>query len=183
MDINKLIEDFFDGTLSMEEEEALCRYLRENDVPPSLQRDKEAVLALCGGDEDVSLPPGAAERLEAMLDELDRNISPVETVDHRPEVPIIKKLKIPILSRVAVAAAAAIVALFFLVYDGAENKQWAMQEKDTFSSPEEAAHCARQAFGEILLAMNTARENTIAIGCTLEESARETRAIKTTLKK
>ncbi|MBQ8270251.1 MAG: hypothetical protein IJZ22_03450 [Bacteroidaceae bacterium] len=182
MDINKLIEQFFEGTLSLEEEETLCNYLRNNEVPPSMQGDKEAVLALCGSVGDCSLPSGAVERLEAMLDELHSNISPAETTERQPSAPIMKKRKIPIVSRVAVAVAASIATLFYLVYDGTEKEnadEWAMQEKDTFSSPEEARRCARQAFGELLLAMNTARENTQAIGYTLEESALQTRAIKT----
>lgn len=179
MDINILIEQFFEGTLSLEEEKMLCNYLRNNEVPSSMQRDKEAVLALCGCSPDCSLPQGAAQRLEAILDELDSNISPAEVVSRPAAKSRMKIWKIPKVARAVVAAAAA-VALIFLLYRGGGNEstgEWAMQEKDTFSTPEEARLCVRQALGELMLAMNTAHENTIAIGYTLEESARQARAV------
>ena len=58
-DLRKKIGMFFDAELSVEEERELCRYLRDNDVPAELVKDKEAVLALCGDAVEISLPAGA----------------------------------------------------------------------------------------------------------------------------
>ena len=40
-----MIEQFFDAVLTAQEERELCRYLRENDVPSELRRDKEVIFA------------------------------------------------------------------------------------------------------------------------------------------
>ena len=45
MKLKLMIEQFFDAVLTAEEERELCRYLRENDVPSELRRDKEVILA------------------------------------------------------------------------------------------------------------------------------------------
>ena len=45
MKLKLMIEQFFDAVLTAEEERELCRYLRENDVPSELRRDKEVLLA------------------------------------------------------------------------------------------------------------------------------------------
>ena len=44
MKLKLMIEQFFDAVLTAEEERELCRYLRENDVPSELRRDKEVIL-------------------------------------------------------------------------------------------------------------------------------------------
>ena len=43
--LRMMIEQFFDAVLTAQEERELCRYLRENDVPSELRRDKEVFLA------------------------------------------------------------------------------------------------------------------------------------------
>ena len=43
--LRMMIEQFFDAVLTAQEERELCRYLRENDVPSELRRDKEVLLA------------------------------------------------------------------------------------------------------------------------------------------
>ena len=63
-ELKRLIERFFDAEMTVEEERALCRYLRDNDVPTELRKDKDAIIALCGEPADVQLPVGAMERLE-----------------------------------------------------------------------------------------------------------------------
>ena len=69
--LKDMIERFFNAELTVEEEQALCRYLCENEVPTEFREDKEAIIALCGEPEEVELPEGAAERLEEMLDGLE----------------------------------------------------------------------------------------------------------------
>ena len=42
--LRMMIEQIFDAVLTAQEERELCRYLRENDVPSELRRDKEVIL-------------------------------------------------------------------------------------------------------------------------------------------
>ncbi len=41
--LRMMIEQFFDAVLTAQKERELCRYLRENDVPSELRRDKEVI--------------------------------------------------------------------------------------------------------------------------------------------
>lgn len=184
MDVKRKIEQFYDGALSFDEEQELYRYLCDNDVPAELQRDKEAIIALCKDTNDYSLPEGADKRLEAMLDALENERLLAESVEVLSPAPILKGRKIPIYHRIATVAAA-IIAIFFIARWGGGRQtydEWAMPEQDTFSCPEEARECARRAFGELFWAMNTAQEHTREIGYTLEQSAQQARVTRTTVK-
>ena len=92
MDLKSRIDGFFNGTLTYDEEQELYLYLCSNDVPPSLQRDKEAILALCTDTNDYTLPAGARERLTDMLNALN-NASPVAVTAVAQPVTQVKKVK------------------------------------------------------------------------------------------
>lgn len=114
MDLKSRIDGFFNGTLTYDEEQELYLYLCSNDVPPSLQRDKETILALCTDANDYTLPTGARERLTAMLDALN-NASPVAvTAVEQPVAPVKKVKRIPKYIW-CLAAVAAVVALIILL--------------------------------------------------------------------
>ena len=85
--LKMMIEQFFDAVLTAEEERELCRYLRENDVPAELRKDKEMILAFCRENEETELPDGAELRLEEMLDGLVQKCTP----DVRDENIVTKK--------------------------------------------------------------------------------------------
>ena len=174
--LKDMIERFFNAELTVEEEQALCRYLRENEVSTELRKDKEAIIALCiDVDGEVAMPEGAAQRLEAMLDgleEMQTQLEPhreedVEGTRPRYSLPPRKGWGGSILLRAACAAA--VVAVLFLVIPYGSNKyadEKAMLamvddvDKDTFDNPEEAMQCLMAAYDEIMFAMNTARDNT-----------------------
>ncbi|MBR1946615.1 MAG: hypothetical protein IKA35_00860, partial [Bacteroidaceae bacterium] len=96
MDLKSRIDGFFNGTLTYDEEQELYLYLCSNDVPPSLQRDKEAILALCTDTNDYTLPAGARERLTDMLDALNNASPVVVTAAEQPVTPIKKTKKVAI---------------------------------------------------------------------------------------
>ena len=71
--LKEWMERFFLAELTVDEERELCQYLCANEVPAELRKDKEVIIALCGTpEEDIALPEGAAERLEEMLDGLEK---------------------------------------------------------------------------------------------------------------
>jgi hypothetical protein len=81
--------------------------------------------------------------------------------------------------RVAVAAAAVLLALFVTVsgYDSAGKQTDAVDdytagltEEDTFDNPEDAMRCFKVACGDMLLAINAARNNTYEIENVLEKT-------------
>jgi hypothetical protein len=77
------------------------------------------------------------------------------------------------------ACAAAVVAIVFLAIPYGDNNHTdeatvlAMVDdvdKDTFDNPEEAMQCLMAAYGDMMLAVNTARDNTREACLSLEQS-------------
>ena len=162
------IERFFAAELTMAEERELYRYLCENEVPTEFREDKEAIIALCGEPEEVELPEGAAQRLEAMLDELEEmqtRLNPpceegAEGTHPRYSLPPRKGWGAFLLRAACVAGVA--VALFLALPEDQDKPLLAevSEEEDTFDTPEEAMQCFMAAYDDIMFAMNTARDNT-----------------------
>lgn len=173
------IERFFAAELTMAEERELYRYLCENEVPTEFREDKEAIIALCIDiDGEVAMPEGAAQRLEAMLDELEEmqtRLNPpckegAEGTHPRYSLPPRKGWGAFLLRAACVAGVA--VALFLALPEGKDKPLLAevYEEEDTFDNPEEAMQCFMAAYNDIMLAMNTARDNTLEVHQALEQS-------------
>ena len=85
--LKEWMERFFLAELTMDEERELYQYLCANEVPAELRKDREVILALCStAEEDIELPEGAAERLEAMLDGLEEMKEEVQILPNSPSV-------------------------------------------------------------------------------------------------
>ena len=180
------MERFFDAELTVDEERELYRYLCANEVSAELRKDREVILALCcTAEEDIELPEGAAERLEAMIDGLEKmktHLNPpceggLKKVRPRYTLPHREGWGGSFLLRAACAAA--VVAALFLVIPYGSNKyadEKAMLamvddvDKDTFDNPEEAMQCLMAAYEDIMFAMNTARDNTREVHQALTQS-------------
>ncbi len=178
--LRDMIERFFNAELTAEEELTLCRFLYANDVPVELCTDREVIIALCGTLEEAALPEGATERLEAMLDGLEADAKgvPVTTAAGLSvQRCIFHALWSKYLLRVA-CAAAVVVAVFLAIPYGDdkhtdEGTTLAMVDdvdKDTFDNPEEAMQCFMEVYNDIMLAMNTARDNTHEVHQALTQS-------------
>ena len=173
------IERFFNAELTLDEERELYRYLCENEVPTELRKDKEAIIALCGGiDKEVKLPEGATQRLETMLDGLEEmqtrliphNEEESKGTNPRYILPPRKGWSSFILRAACVAGVAA--ALFLALPDSKDEPTLAevYEEEDTFATPEEAMQCFMAAYEDVMFAMNTARDNTREVHQALEQS-------------
>lgn len=182
-DLKKMIEMFFDAELSAEEERRLCRYLRDNDVPAELLKEKETVLALWGDGLEMSLPDGAGERLLEMLDSLcETEVSSQETGTAEAGRGG-KVFKMPRYIWRSGVAAVIIFMLFIARYIdvGVQGMGYGGEapllvcgsgyyEEDTFDNPEDALRCAKTVFGDVMHAMNVAQTNMKEIGNALELS-------------
>ena len=184
--LRDMIERFFNAELTAEEELLLCRFLYANEVPVELRKDKEAIIALCGMYEEIALPEGAAERLESMLDgleEMKTHLNPLRATLVTPPPcghPLYKQRGSWARSFLlrAACAAAVVVAVFLAIPYGDdkhtdEGTTLAMVDdvdKDTFDNPEEAMQCFMEVYNDIMLAMNTARDNTHEVHQALTQS-------------
>ena len=173
------IERFFNAELTLDEERELYRYLCENEVPTELRKDKEAIIALCGGiDKEVKLPEGATQRLETMLDGLEEMQTRLDPHNEEESKGTNPRYTLPprkgwgsFLLRAACVAGMA-VALFLALPDSKDEPTLAevYEEEDTFATPEEAMQCFMAAYEDVMFAMNTARDNTREVHQALEQS-------------
>ncbi len=172
--LRTMIERFFEAALTADEERELCSYLRGNDVPAELRKDKEAILALCS---DESIEASSAEafaRVEAMIDALETEQQPQAIERH--QIPDNKKGKIRKIPRYVWqgVAAAAVFTLCFFIFTNSEQEQTseliAMVEEDTFDTPEEAFECTKESFEFVLLAVNSANRSRREINDVIEQS-------------
>lgn len=174
-----MIERFFDAELTVDEERALCRYLRDNDVPAELCKDKEAIIALCGEPADVQLPVGAMERLEALIDGLEPQQEQCIT-DSAVAVEKKKRLlKIPRYAAVAATAVAMVVMAYIFIPsenlsspESTEELMTEIYEEDTFDNPEDAMRCVQMAFANVQHAVTATQMNVSEIGSILKQSVK-----------
>ena len=172
--LRTMIESFFEATLTADEERELCSYLRGNDVPAELRKDKEAILALCS---DESVEASSAEtfaRVEAMIDALETEQQPQAIERHQiPDNKRGKIIKIPRYVWQGVAAAAVFILCFF-IFTNSDQEQTselvAMVEEDAFDTPEEAFECTKESFEFVLLAVNSANRSRREINDVIEQS-------------
>ena len=177
--LRMMIEQFFDAVLTAEEERELCRYLRENDVPAELRKDKEMILVFCRESEEVELPDGAALRLEAMIDGLAEK-STAMARDENSDAKTGKRIVV-IPRKAWWYGAAAMVVIAGLLpaerwWPATTQKDGEIvafdTEKDTFDNPEDAMRCLEEAFKDINLAINSTQHNLKEIETTLNASIR-----------
>lgn len=175
-----MIERFFNAELTVEEERVLCRYLCDNDVPAELRKDKEAIIALCGEPVDVQLPVGAAERLEAMLNELATSLD-FETERKQAVVKEKRKIvKIPRYLIHSVAVAAMVLIAYLLMPAGEtiplENDMSLIAsyetEEDTFDNPEDAMRCMQMAFADVQHAVSATQMSMLEVGALLKNTTK-----------
>ena len=177
-ELKRLIERFFDAEMTVEEERALCRYLRDNDVPTELRKDKDAIIALCGEPADVQLPVGAMERLETLIDGLEPKQEQCITERAVAVEKKMRLLKIPrYVAAVATAVAVLLMAYIFIPSDNPsspespEELMTEIYEEDTFDNPEDAMQCLKMVLGDMQQAAIIAHANTKNISAILEMSA------------
>ena len=178
-ELKMMIERFFDAELTVEEERALCRYLRDNDVPAELRKDRDAVIALCGEPADVQLPVGAMERLEALIDGLE----PQQEQCITDCIVVVEKkkrlLKIPRYAAVAATAVAMVVMAYIFIPsenlsspESTEELMTEIYEEDTFDNPEDAMRCVQMAFANVQHAVTATQMNVSEIGSILKQSVK-----------
>ena len=178
--LKEWMERFFLAELTVDEERELYQYLCANEVPAELRKDREVILALCStAEEDIELPEGAAERLEAMLDGLEAmktHLNPpckggLEAPPRRYTLPHREGWGGSFLLRAACVAGVAI-ALFVMLPDRVTEPLLTevYEEEDTFDNPEEAMQCLMAAYGDIQYAMNATQRHTHEAYQTLEQS-------------
>ena len=142
-----LIERFFDGATSIEEEYRLRRILEEENLPADIEREKNMLLAMLPV--PCEIPAGMEARLNNLIDSLAAN-EEAKKAPHPTKKP--SKARRIIIYTLATAAA---IALTFALHPEEQRP------KDTFTSPEEAAIYINDTFNHLSMVVNSSRENCI----------------------
>lgn len=161
-EIKQLLEAFYNGETSVEQEKQLFRYFESVDIAEDLQKEKELFLALYKG-ENIKTPPYLELKLNNIINDLANkdNKTPDEPINagrHKWSA------KIVIISAIACAAC---LLLVFLVTTNIGNGDMTVsnnnivqenekegQLKDTFSNPEDAYNAAEDALMKVSTNLN-----------------------------
>ena len=153
--IKELINRFFDGATTIEEELELRRILCEEELPADIEKEKPLLLAMLP--KECNTPEGLEARLNALIDKLadeKKETLPANDTDTKGYPKKASKIPLQALAGSLVATAAAIV-LIFLIHPHEQRPQ------DTFSTPEEAAIHINEAFAHLAMVANSGREGCI----------------------
>ena len=149
-DIEKLLDRYYDGSTSEAEEAELRRFFESGDVPRGMLADKRMFMAMQASKEP-EMPAGMDERLSAMIDG--------------------KARRSRVVRMRMIGAAAAVLCLLFgtAVFYHDDSPRYAVTEKDTCSTPEEAAEQTERALLAFSKALNKGRAGLEKVGETGEE--------------
>lgn len=131
-EIKKLIERYYEGDTSSEEESYLCARLLIEEVPEDLQRDKEFILSLASAYKNRGCSESLDDKLQAIIGQ-----APLKKMSRR-------KIHAALYVYTSIAA---IFILFFFLFPGINNNTNEF-ERDTFATPHEAATHLKYLFGE-----------------------------------
>lgn len=158
-EIKILIEKFFDGNTTVEEERYLCRYLRTHDVPEYMQGDKEIILACAADRADVLPEQHFGARIENYIDTLG---AAADAASASSASTVLRRRLGMMYKMTGVAA-----AMFIAVVMGYAMTMMQSHE-GTFDNPYDAYMCVNEVLGNLSSAMNGGVQNVQNIGTEFE---------------
>ncbi len=117
-EVKRLLEKYYEGVTTGEEEHLLREYFRTHEVPPEMKAD-EALFLTWEEERTLRASPGLSRRLETLID------------DHRGGVRTLRHSRIRRLVRYSVPAAATVLLLVAAWYLTAPLRQ----PRDTYRDP------------------------------------------------
>ena len=140
-DIKILLESFYNGDSTPEQEDALIKYFSGNDVAEDLIDDQKIFLRLYGSDNRIEVPVNLESDLKALIDNISQK-------DEMVSEAVQKKNRI-LLWAVSIAASLALIVSAGLYFNrqpiGKGTVLAQVNYKDTYSDPEIAYQEARKA--------------------------------------
>lgn len=127
----QLLEAFYEGITSLEDEKALKAFFDAEDVPADMLGDKRSFLA-CYNTEELDLPEGMLERLERTIDTVSAKTDDIMT--HKQSTSLMRSSWMW-----TTAAAASLLLLFTIGLSKLNNTPIDRHHTDTFTNPAMAA--------------------------------------------
>ena len=135
-----LIDAFYEGKTTLEEEQELYRYFLREDIPLEFEGERQIFLEMYGeGSDEIELPEGFSLRLENLIDDLGQKEK--------------SKKKITLHRRLTGIAASLALLVSIGLYTHSQHNNSTLFV-DTFNNPEEAYIEAQQTLELMSLKMN-----------------------------
>lgn len=142
-EIEKLIADYYEGTTTENQEEALRRYFETQEVPEHLQKEKKLFLSFLE-DGDVEIPSGLEDKLIRMIDEKGEE-----------EKRFFRRNKAKRNWKWVGSIAASLLLLFGVSYGITNHMGEIEKPQDTFSNPQEAYKVLQATLIEVSTDLNS----------------------------
>lgn len=142
-EIEKLIADYYEGTTSESQEEALRRYFETQEVPEHLQKEKKLFLSFLE-DGNMEIPSGLEDKLIRMIDEKGEE-----------EKRFFRRNKAKRNWKWVGSIAASLLLLFGVSYGISTHLCGIETPQDTFNSPQEAYKVLQATLIEVSTDLNS----------------------------
>ena len=141
-EIRKILDRFYLGETTLEEERKLHDYFSSNTVPEEFIRDKELFLAMDSGNDSVEVPDNLNQKIIAAIDKEERSTT--------------RTRRISVFSLSGLAAGLLVMIAVYLFYIRTDTQAvLASQEmNDTYEDPEEAYEEAKRALAYVSTKLN-----------------------------
>ena len=142
-EIRKMLDRFYRGETTLEEEKLLKDYFFSTTVPEELIPDKELFLSFDSEDEDISVPADLNQKIIAAIDQVEKK----EVRTHR--------ISIFSLSGLAAGLLVMIAVYLFYVRDDSPDLLASSQITDTYDDPLEAYEEAKRTLAYVSSKLNS----------------------------
>ena len=142
-EIRKMLDRFYQGETTLEEEKLLLGYFSSTKVPEELIPDKDLFLSFGSGDETISVPADLNKKIIATIDQVEKKA--IRT--HRISIFSLSGLAAGLLVMIA-------VYLFYVRYDSKELIA-STQITDTYDDPMEAYEEAKRTMAYVSSKLNS----------------------------
>jgi len=141
-EIRKILDRFYLGETTLEEESKLHEYFSSNTVPEEFIPDKELFLAMGSGNDSVEVPDNLNQKIIATIDKEERSTT--------------RTRRISVFSLSGLAAGLLVMIAVYLFYIRTDTQAGlASQEMiDTYEDPEEAYEEAKRALAYVSTKLN-----------------------------
>jgi len=163
IDINRLLNEFYEGKTNLEQEKELLKFFKSDEVPEDLL-EEQAIFLSCFKGEENNVPTDLQTSLETLIDNLARKESPVisqsqenivqRTLNPKTAPPKFKIIKIDSMSLRFSAIAASIILIFTIslfAYRYNDSNKLA----DTYTNPNDAYLETKRALTLVAQNLNT----------------------------
>ena len=141
-EIRKLLDRFYLGETSLEEEMTLQKYFSSASIPEELLPDRDLFRSLGKASDSVAVPEGLNQKILNVIDEQEKKV--------------VRTRRISVYSLSGLAAGLLIViALYVGYFNDGRPARFAYQMSDTYENPQDAYEEARRTLAFVSAKLNT----------------------------